>query len=76
MRIGVTGAKGFIGTHLVSALKKMGTVVTLPRGKVLPGKKDLKRFVAGTDLIFHLGGVNRGPDEEILNGNIIFQFGF
>ena len=71
MRIGVTGAKGFIGTHLVSALKKMGTVVTLPRGKVLPGKKDLKRFVAGTDLIFHLGGVNRGTDEEILNGNIM-----
>jgi UDP-glucose 4-epimerase len=71
MRIGVTGANGFIGTHLVSALKKIGTVVILPRGKILPGKLDLKRFVAGADLIFHLGGVNRGTDEEILNGNII-----
>ena len=71
MRIGVTGAKGFIGTHLVSALKKRGTVVTLPRRKGLPGKQDLKRFVADTDIFFHLGGVNRGTNEEILNGNII-----
>ena len=71
MRIGVTGAKGFIGTHLVTALKKQGTVVTLPRKKDLPGKQDLKQFVTDTDLFFHLGGVNRGPDEAILNGNII-----
>ena len=71
MRIGVTGAKGFIGTHLLSALKKQGSVVTLPRRKGLPGKRELKRFVADTDLFFHLGGVNRDTDEEIINGNII-----
>ena len=71
MRIGVTGARGFIGSHLVSALKKRGTVVTLLRQKGLPGKRELKQFVTGTDLFFHLGGVNRGTDEEILNGNII-----
>ena len=71
MRIGVTGARGFIGSHLVSALKKRGTVVTLLRRKGLPGKHELKQFVTGTDLFFHLGGVNRGTDEEILNGNII-----
>jgi UDP-glucose 4-epimerase len=71
MRIGITGAKGFIGTHLHSALKKQGTVVTLPRRKGLPGKQELKRFVADTDLFFHLGGVNRDTDEEIINGNII-----
>ena len=55
----------------MSALKKKGTVVFLPRRKGLPGKQELKRFVSGTDLIFHFGGVNRGTDEEILNGNII-----
>ena len=71
MRIGVTGAKGFIGKHLLSALRERGTVVTLPRKKGLPGKQELKRFVTGTDLFFHLGGVNRDTDEEILNGNII-----
>ena len=71
MRIGVTGARGFLGKHLVSALKERGTVITLPRRKGLPGKQELKRFVTGTDLFFHLGGVNRGTDEEILAGNII-----
>lgn len=71
MRIGVTGAKGFMGTHLLNALKGRGTVVTLPRRNGLPGKRELKRFVTDTDLIFHLGGVNRDTDEEILNGNIL-----
>jgi UDP-glucose 4-epimerase len=71
MRIGVTGAKGFIGTHLLSALKKQGTVVILHRRKGLPGKQELKRFVADTDLFFHLGGVNRDTSEKIINGNII-----
>jgi UDP-glucose 4-epimerase len=71
MRIGVTGATGFIGTHLLSAIKGQGTVVTRPRREGFPEKQDLKRFVAGTDLIFHLGGVNRDTDEKILSGNII-----
>ena len=70
MRIGVTGAKGFIGTHLLSALKKRGKVVVLPRRKGLPGKQELKRFVVDTDLFFHLGGVNRDTNEEIIKGNI------
>ena len=71
MRIGVTGATGFIGMHLVSALKKRGSVVTLARPKGLPGRRELKQFVTETDLFFHLGGVNRGTDEEVLNGNIM-----
>jgi UDP-glucose 4-epimerase len=71
MRIGVTGASGFIGTHLLSALKKRGEVVALSRRKGLPRRKELKQFVADTDLIFHLGAVNRGADEEILAGNIL-----
>ena len=34
--IGVTGASGFIGSHLVPALRDFGKIVTLPRGKALP----------------------------------------
>ncbi|MGK0178366.1 MAG: UDP-glucose 4-epimerase, partial [Nitrospinales bacterium] len=30
----------------------------------------LKSFVTGVELFFHLGGVNRGTDEEILTGNV------
>ncbi len=70
MRIGVTGASGFIGSHLTRALKKHGKVVALSRGKSLPSLAQLKSFVTGVELFFHLGGVNRGTDEEIMTGNV------
>jgi UDP-glucose 4-epimerase len=70
MRIGVTGASGFIGSHLTRALKKHGKVVTLSRGKSLPSLAHLKSFVSGVNLFFHLGGVNRGTSQDILTGNI------
>ena len=71
IRIGVTGASGFIGSHLMTALKGHGKVVTLSRNRSLPTTAQLKNFVSGVELVFHLGGVNRGTDEEILAGNII-----
>ena len=70
MRIGVTGASGFIGSHLIDALRKNGKVTALSRGKSLPSLAHLKNFVSGVELFFHLGGVNRGTDEEILTGNV------
>ena len=69
--IGITGASGFIGSRLVPELRRYGKVVSLPRGKGLPSLKQLKEFTSGVEIFFHLGGVNRGTNEEILNGNII-----
>ena len=75
MRIGVTGASGFIGGHLMSALKQLPgiTVSSLHRkGKNPPPTlTELKNFVKDKNLIYHLSGVNRGSDEEILCGNIL-----
>ena len=68
--IGVTGASGFIGSHLMTALKGHGKVVTLSRNGSLPTTAQLKNFASGVELVFHLGGINRGTDEEILKGNI------
>ena len=70
IRIGVTGASGFIGSHLMNALKGHGKVVTLSRNGSLPTTAQLKNFASGVELFFHLGGVNRGTDEVILTGNI------
>lgn len=75
MHIGVTGASGFIGSHLQIALKKLPgvSVSSLQRENknASPTLDELKDFVQNKDLIYHLAGVNRGTDEEILRGNIL-----
>ncbi len=74
MRIGITGASGFIGSHLVSALidGNGNRVIPLERKNknAAPTPEELKAFVRDKDLIYHLGGVNRGTDEELIDGNV------
>ena len=77
MRVGITGSSGFIGSHLLRELGKLPdvSVSILLRGRKNSFEaKDLKTFVKNKDLIYHLSGVNRGTDEEILRGNILGTF--
>ena len=71
----MTGASGFIGGHLMNALKELpgATVSPLIRKhkNSPPTLTELKNFVKNKNLIYHLSGVNRGSDEEILCGNIL-----
>jgi len=55
----------------VAALKGYGKIATLSPKRSLPTAAKLKNFASGVELFFHLGGVNRGTDQEILKGNII-----
>lgn len=75
MRIGVTGASGFIGGHLINALQALPGVSVSPllrkRKNSPPTLRELKNFVSDKDVIYHLAGVNRGSEEEILQGNIL-----
>ncbi len=75
LRIGITGANGFIGSHLVETLHQnsMVQVIPLTRSSKTGNleSKSLKKKNKQLDLIYHLGGVNRGTDEEILSGNIL-----
>jgi UDP-glucose 4-epimerase len=75
MRIGITGASGFIGGHLMNAIKTLPGVSVYPlirkRKNSPPTLRELKNFVADKDVIYHLAGVNRGSEEDILNGNIL-----
>jgi UDP-glucose 4-epimerase len=75
MRIGLTGASGFIGGHLLRALQArpgLSVFPLRPKRKNSPATlRELKSFVANKDVIYHLAGVNRGSDEEILKGNIL-----
>ena len=78
MQVGVTGSSGFLGSHLTNALNQLSVfdVTTLKRNSSgnFPEINELKSFVKNLDLIYHIAGVNRGTNEEILKGNIQATF--
>ena len=73
MKILVTGAKGFIGKNLISALSaKRPDCVVLPID-IESTSDDLTSALATADFIFHLAGVNRPQNEsEFQAGNADF----
>jgi UDP-2-acetamido-2,6-beta-L-arabino-hexul-4-ose reductase len=74
MKIGITGAGGFIGKHLVDTLKNKKNVklsyFDLPRDNLLDSNS-LKKFVANKDVIIHAAAVNRGSDAEIIATSVV-----
>lgn len=71
LRIGITGANGFLGWHLRAHLhsRKDIQVTTADRATFADPDK-LRAFVAGVDAIAHIAGVNRGSETEIRDGNL------
>ncbi|PIR01157.1 MAG: hypothetical protein COV66_02810 [Nitrospinae bacterium CG11_big_fil_rev_8_21_14_0_20_45_15] len=74
-RIGLTGANGFIGGHLLKALQGISThrvkVFKRKNKRGVPARSEFLSFVKDSDIIYHLGGVNRGTPTEVLRGNIL-----
>lgn len=72
MKILVTGARGFVGKNLIAELtnRKYNEIYEYD---IDSDPKDLDRFTADCDFVFHLAGVNRPKNEtEFMTGN----FGF
>lgn len=72
MQIGITGAFGFIGWHLRCYLKTLDNIseVRVAGRDTFNNEEKLSGFIQDLDIIFHLAGVNRATDEELLTGNI------
>lgn len=72
MRIGITGATGFIGTHVRALLKARneGHEVRLGSRDSFTSDSALGTFVDGLDAIVHLAAMIRGTDEDIETTNI------
>ena len=78
MQIGITGSSGFLGSNLTKALRQLSDakVTTLQRNPSgnFPTINGLSSFVNELDLIYHVAGVNRGTNKEILRGNVEATF--
>ena len=72
MKIGITGQNGFIGKHLKNflGLKGLNEFVEFDRS-FFSDESLMKSFVQSCDVIVHLAGLNRHPDEnEIYETNV------
>ena len=71
MRIGITGIDGLIGWHLRCFLKTRADVqVVAANRETFSSRQRLAEFVASSDAIVHLAGMNRGDDHAISTTNI------
>lgn len=77
MKIGITGARGFIGSHISKNLRATKGVKVfsydLPESNLLDAAA-VARFVKGKDVIIHAGAINRGTDTEVIAGTVIATY--
>ena len=67
MKIVVTGANGFLGTHVIRFLKSQAD----KNLEVINHKNSTDRYkLKNATHIIHLAGVNRGTKEELKSGNV------
>lgn len=71
MRVAMTGSRGFLGWHTRAALREFSTDVA----DIRVGDQydtDAAARAAACDRLIHIAGVNRGSDDEVRDGNVLF----
>ena len=73
MKVGLTGGRGFIGTHLFNSFAGVEpiTEVSLFMGSVIEHEKNLGKMVESCDAIVHLAGKNKGTSQDLILNNVI-----
>jgi UDP-2-acetamido-2,6-beta-L-arabino-hexul-4-ose reductase len=68
IKVGITGQRGFVGTHLYNELGLLGDkIVRIPfEDSYFADELQLRDFVKGCDVIVHLAAMNRHPDMQTL----------
>ena len=72
IKVGITGAYGFLGFHLRSFFFSDSDVEVVCAGRDdFASETALDKFVASTDAIVHLAGLNRAEDQELRRTNVV-----
>ena len=70
--VAMTGADGFLGWHTRVALRAENADATqIPVGNYFEPDQALAT-IDGSPRLIHLAGVNRGTDQEVASGNVLF----
>ena len=70
MNVGITGQSGFIGYHLTNYLLQKSFCVIPINKEDFSSNQRLCKELKNCDVIVHLAGLNRGPDNEVHDRNI------
>lgn len=71
-RIAITGGGGFLGFHLRAAAQEYGIeILQISVGEKFDERSAIES-IQSADAVIHLAGINRGSEEEIEAGNILF----
>ena len=74
MKVVITGSSGFIGSHLVHALKQLKTIEVCPFQQGVHSLFDpetLKPLLKKSRIVYHLAGANRAAPHELMGVNVI-----
>lgn len=74
MKVAITGASGFVGSHLLEALRKEKIIFATfnPKKHDLFRPETLRGLVKDKDVVIHLAGVNRDSDvSNIMKVNVL-----
>jgi UDP-glucose 4-epimerase len=74
MKVVITGSSGFIGSHLVHALKQLKTIEVCPFQQGVHSLSDpdtLKPLLKKSRMVYHLAGANRAAPHELMGVNVI-----
>lgn len=71
IKVGITGINGLIGWHLHAFLHGQPNIMVVQANrKTFASQKALSDFVASSDVVVHLAGMNRGDERTLAETNI------
>ena len=70
--VALTGAGGFLGWHTRAALQEVQSATSAVQVGAAFELESASESLAGASRLIHIAGVNRAPDDEVRDGNLLF----